>query len=663
MSDIKVESTSSESPSTKREVSPKAEKPEIKEIQKEGSLSLKMKIILFGSIGLTLILIAGIVFIVLLRSKSENEYKMEISDLKTEKEVLENQNSKMRNEIQNLTKSNTVLSKKLNEQSVQVIKDEQKKNETYKTLEVISKEGDSLKTTFAKITNNIEKINDVKKNKYQQEKIQEQTQGQTQEQDPNRELEEGINTLQNQLELIQALMAQISLNLDLINQNKELLSTNIELSRQLNHQIINNTLLISENQNLIREKIDLNNKLQTQTELNEMQELKIKQLENELSEEKERFKKTCFASYTNEEDKKKIEELNKKINEEIDKNILLKNEISNLENAVEKKNISLQICLNEQEEFKEDIESLNSNIQNLYVNINNLNSNNTNLSNENLVLKSENLKFNEINNNLNKSLDICNKENINLKEENENLQIDVQNLSHDLNQTKINLTFLQNQIEISEIDANTLSSELNKCKINATNLANENKNYLGLYNSLNQQYYKCNINLNDFISKYNNLSTENFDLKAQVNNLIAENNQCIKNYSLCSNQLEYYSKLPSEIQKQKEEISQLNTTKNNCLINLDKCYSGYPHIEYNGINDNMRMTILELITYAYRHCSDNYNRASYVKNRMNEYYNKAKWSCFVARLSVGVDVHYINNLYYSYTYGSLKWIVFVGNNK
>lgn len=51
MSDIKVETTSSESPSTKREVSPKAEKPEIKEIQKEGSLSLKMKIILFGSIG------------------------------------------------------------------------------------------------------------------------------------------------------------------------------------------------------------------------------------------------------------------------------------------------------------------------------------------------------------------------------------------------------------------------------------------------------------------------------------------------------------------------------------------------------------------------------------------------------------------------------------
>ena len=156
---------------------------------------------------------------------------MEISDLKTEKEVLENKNSKLRNEIQNLTKSNSDLNKKLNDQSVQGIKEEQKKNETYQTLDVISKEGASLKTTFAKITNNIEKIKVVENNKYQQEKTQEQiqvqTQGQTQEQDPNRELEEDVNTLKNQLELIQALMAQISLNLDLINQNKELLSTNI----------------------------------------------------------------------------------------------------------------------------------------------------------------------------------------------------------------------------------------------------------------------------------------------------------------------------------------------------------------------------------------------------------------------------------------------------
>ena len=182
-----------------------------------------MKIILFGSIGLTILLIAGIVLIVTLHSKTDNEYKMEISDLKTEKEVLENKNSKLRNEIQNLTKSNSDLNKKLNDQSVQGIKEEQKKNETYQTLDVISKEGASLKTTFAKITNNIEKIKVVENNRYQQE----QTQGQTQEQDPNRELEEDVNTLKNQLELIQALMAQISLNLDLINQNKELLSTNI----------------------------------------------------------------------------------------------------------------------------------------------------------------------------------------------------------------------------------------------------------------------------------------------------------------------------------------------------------------------------------------------------------------------------------------------------
>ena len=123
----------------------------LKIVQKEGKLSLKLKIILFGSIGLTVILIIGIVLIVSLHNKSEIKYKMEISDLETEKEVLENQNSKMRNEIQNLTSSNSNLSKKLNAQSKIVINDEQKKNETYKTLEVISKEGASLKTTFAKI--------------------------------------------------------------------------------------------------------------------------------------------------------------------------------------------------------------------------------------------------------------------------------------------------------------------------------------------------------------------------------------------------------------------------------------------------------------------------------------------------------------------------------
>lgn len=329
MSEVKIDQTQVESTSTKREIDAENKNPEIEDSPKEGKLSLKLKIILFGSIGLTVILIIGIVLVVTLHNKSEIKYKMEISDLETEKEVLENQNSKMRNEIQNLTSSNSNLSKKLNAQSKIVINDEQKKNETYKTLEVISKEGASLKTTFAKITNNLEKINVVKKANYQQE------------QEINRALEEDVCKLKDQLELINALMAQISLNLDLINQNKELLSSNINLSSQLNQQIMNNTLLISENQNLIREKLDISNKLQTQIEINDHFKLKIEQLENEITEEKERFNKTCIVSCTNEEDIKKIEELGQKVNEEIDRNKLLKNEVSNLQNVIENKNNSL----------------------------------------------------------------------------------------------------------------------------------------------------------------------------------------------------------------------------------------------------------------------------------------------------------------------------------
>ena len=94
----------------------------------------------------------------------------------------------------------------------------------------------------------------------------------------NRELEENINTLVEQLELIQLLMDQISLNFDLANKNKELLLTNIELSNQLNQQIINNTALLNENQNLISEKVELNNKLNTQTDINKILKNKIQQL-------------------------------------------------------------------------------------------------------------------------------------------------------------------------------------------------------------------------------------------------------------------------------------------------------------------------------------------------------------------------------------------------
>ena len=658
MNDVKVETTGTESYSTKREVIPKKEKPEIEDIPKKGNLSLKMKIILFGSIGLTLILIAGIILIVTLHSKSEKEYKMEISDLKTEKEVLENQNSKMKNEIQNLTKSNTDLNKKFNEQTVKVKNDEQKKNETYKTLEVISKEGASLKTTFARISNNIEKISVVEKSKYQHEQAQEATQ----QQDPNRELEEDVNTLKNQLELIQALMAQISLNLDLINQNKELLSTNINLSSQLNQQIINNTLLVNENQNLIKEKLDLSNKLQTQIDINDILKLKIEQLENELIKEKERFNKTCNISCTNEEDKKKIEELSKKVDEEMDNNKLLTNEILNLKQVVETKNNTLQKCLNKQEELKEENENLNSNIQNLYNNINELVLNNTNLFNENLLLKSENIKLDIINKNLNKSLEVCNQENKNLVQTKDNIQIDYQKLSQEMNQTKNSLTYCQNQIELSKINDDKLKSELNKCKINSTNLANENKNYINSYNNLNTQYSQCKTNLNTYINKYNTLSNQNSNLRTQINTLTSQKEQYLKNYNSCKSELSYYSKLPNEIKSLKEKITQLTNNYNICSANLNQCYKDCPNVEYNGITENMKKTIHELITYGYAHYSNNEARAKYISDRMSEYYNKAKWSCIFAKPSsyYGYYVWYINNLYYTYRYKNINWVVFVG---
>ena len=139
MNDIKVETTGTESYSTKREVIPKKEKPEIEDNPKKGNLSLKMKIILFGSIGLTIILIVGIVLIITLHSKSEKEYKMEISDLKTEKEVLENQNSKMKNEIQTLTASNTNLNKRLNNKLLKLKMMNKKRMKLIKLLKLYQK--------------------------------------------------------------------------------------------------------------------------------------------------------------------------------------------------------------------------------------------------------------------------------------------------------------------------------------------------------------------------------------------------------------------------------------------------------------------------------------------------------------------------------------------
>ena len=299
----------------------------------------------------------------------------------------------------------------------------------------------------------------------------------------------------------------------------------------------------------------------------------------------------------------------------------------------------------------------------MYNNINELILNNTNLFNENLVLKSENIKVNTINENLNKSLDVCNQENKNLVQTKDKLLIDYQNISQEMNQTKNNLTYCQNQIEISKINDNKLTSELNKCKINSTNLANDNKNYINSYNNLNQQYSQCKTNLNTYINNYNTLSNQNSNLRTQINTLTSQKEQYLKNYNSCRNELTYYTKLPNEIKSLKEQITQLTNNNNICRANLNQCYRDCPNIEYNGITENMKKTIHELITYAYAHYSDNEAKATYISDRMSEYYNKAKWSCILARYSAyyGYSVWHINNLYYTYRYKSIDWVVFVGN--
>ena len=76
-------------------------------------------------------------------------------------------------------------------------------------------------------------------------------------------------------------MDQISINLDLVNQNKELLLNNINITNQLNQQIINNTALLLENQNLIKEKVQLNDKLDESTEKNNELNKKVEKLEND----------------------------------------------------------------------------------------------------------------------------------------------------------------------------------------------------------------------------------------------------------------------------------------------------------------------------------------------------------------------------------------------
>ena len=120
--------------------------------------------------------------------------------------------------------------------------------------------------------------------------------------------------------------------------------------------------------------------------------------------------------------------------------------------------------------------------------------------------------------------------------------------------------------------------------------------------------------------------------------------------------------MPSEIQKLKEEKAQLTQKYNSCYTQLNQCYNDCPIIEYNGITSQMKSTIHELITYSYTHYSNFETRATYIADRMSQIYNKNRWSCVIGKSSSywGYYVRYVNDLYYTYTYKSVKWTIFTG---
>ena len=129
----------------------------------------------------------------------------------------------------------------------------------------------------------------------------------------------------------------------------------------------------------------------------------------------------------------------------------------------------------------------------------------------------------------------------------------------------------------------------------------------------------------------------------------------LSNYNTCKDELSYYSKLPDEIQKLKETISELTQDNNDLNTYLNQCYADCPYMEYNGITNEMKSTIHELIVYAYTKYSDNEAKANYISSRMSQVYSKARWSCILAKKSnyYGYYVRYVNDLYYTYTYKSI----------
>jgi len=625
-----------------------SEKPntQLNNNEKQGILSFKIKIIIFTLIGIITFLMASIIIITILYSKSSKNNKMEIADLNTEKSVLENQNQKLNEKnlyLTNLNENLNLTNIELNNKLKESYNEEIKKNKTYKTLQDISNEGLSLKTTFSEITKSIDKIH------YRNIQLE-----------SNRELEEQLNTLQKQLELIKTLMEQISLKLELANQNKELLLININITSQLNQQIINNTLLLNENQNLIKEKIELNNELNIQKEKNKKLESDIKKLENELNESKRKFNQTCDKSNIN--CKEMIEELYKKINEEISNNTQLKGKILDLENIIENQNISLKNCLNKNKELEKDNEIINTKIQILSKTFDELIINNTKLLEENLQLKANisncTIKYNGLDDNFNNFKKECKI----LENENNEIKLKNKKLGENIIQLNNSLITCQNIIETSKYNESILINNLSKCQINLNNVNILNKDLTNSISSLNQQYSECKTNLGGCRKHYDNLIIDNSNLKTEINSITTKYNQCINNYNICKNELSYYIKLPDEMKKLKEQIIISNLNYNNCIDYLNQCNIDCPIIEYNGITDEMKKTIQELIVYSYTKFSVFEQRAKYISDKMSEIYNKNKWSCVIGKSSSywGYYVYYFNDLYYTYTYKSIKWVVFVG---
>ena len=81
-------------------------------LKKGTNLSLKIKLLIFALIGIVICLTAAVIIVTIIHLKSVNQYKNEISDLETEKRVLEDQKERLNITVRNLTNSNSNLNVK-----------------------------------------------------------------------------------------------------------------------------------------------------------------------------------------------------------------------------------------------------------------------------------------------------------------------------------------------------------------------------------------------------------------------------------------------------------------------------------------------------------------------------------------------------------------------